>query len=78
MSEKKSIQEVWQQMDFGDGEDWNITEEWESPNILVRTGTLRVECRSGAADLVVPVVQRIEFGEYRLEINSRNVKGMVA
>lgn len=65
---KESVQELWETMGLGDGEYWadDFEEKWETPNVLVRTGTMRIEFQDSEAMFVAPVVQRIEFGDYRL------------
>lgn len=73
--EEMAIREICEKMDFtpsrGTGE---LVEEWESPNVLLETGTLKMEIDSGAV-VVAQIVRRTEFVKYSLDISREEPYG---
>lgn len=75
---KVAIQSIYEKMGFRALEGWSeFEEEWESPTVLVLTGTMEMWGSNGSV-LKAPCSCRIEFGKYSLEIGNMKPTGQAA
>jgi hypothetical protein len=75
---KPSIQSLFEQLGFRAWEgSSDFTETWESPTVLIQTGTMESSTSTGIF-LTVPFSCRIDFGEPSLKIDDVEVTGFTA